>query len=116
MVLGRRAIRRKDRIVHRRYMLAAASFAALFLCGFIAGFVEFGAISYEGGGPLRAAFYVRYFSHEPLAVVNVFLVLATLLLGLFGSVKAHREIAPMALGIWMYVSVTGIAIYVMLDL
>ncbi|HEY5927687.1 MAG TPA: DUF420 domain-containing protein [Kofleriaceae bacterium] len=115
-VFGYRAIRRRNIRLHKRLMLAAVVAAAVFLALFVYRFVQFGFAPPRFDGATLVVFRIVFFSHEPIAVVSVPLVLVAAILGLTGSYKAHREIARVALPIWLYAMVTGIAIYVFLYL
>ena len=77
-------------------------------------FVRFGFSAFHGGGAWRALYFAVFFSHEPLAVVNVPLVVCALGLGLAGWHRAHREVARIALPIWLYVAATGVVLYLLL--
>jgi putative membrane protein len=114
MLLGYHAIRRKRVARHRNFMLGAVAASTGFLAIFVFRFVRFGFHPFARSGVLRVVFDAVFFSHEPLAVVNVPLVLGAAALGLAGRVPTHREIARWALPIWIYVGVTGILIYFLL--
>jgi putative membrane protein len=111
MVAGRRAIARRDVPRHRRLMVAATAAAAAFVVVFVVRFVTYGFTHFHGDGIARGIYSVAFYSHEPLAVVNVPLVLVALGLGLRRSFVIHKEVASYALPIWIYVAVTGIMIY-----
>ena len=105
------AVKRKQIEIHRRRMIVAFAASAAFLVIFVIRFATFGFQPFTPTGIGRAAYLVVLFSHEPLAVINVPLVVAALILGLRRADRAHREVAPIALWIWSYVLVTGIAIF-----
>jgi len=109
-----RAIRRKDIPAHRRRMLVAVVASFGFLVLFVIRFATFGFAPFEGTGAARAAYLAVLFSHEPLAVVAVPLVLAAAILGLRGAVRSHREVAPLALWVWLFVLITGLVLYAVL--
>ena len=115
-IAGVRAIRRKEIEKHRNRMLVAVAASAAFLVLFVIRFVTFGFEPLAAGGAARIVHSILLFSHEPLAVINVPLVVAALVLGLRGSYRGHREVAPMAFWIWIYVLVTGILLYALLYL
>jgi uncharacterized membrane protein YozB (DUF420 family) len=116
LVLGYRAIRRKQVDRHKRLMIAAFLASAAFMGVFVARFAMFGFGSFDGTGVVRGIYLAVFFSHEPMAVVNIPLAIAALGLGLWGAVAAHREVARMAFPVWVFVAVTGLAIYAMLYL
>ena len=97
-------------------MLGAASLAAIFLVGFVYRFVRFGPTPFTGTGPLRAVFAALYFTHEPLAVVNVIVVIVALGFALTGRFREHREAARIAAPVWLYVCASGLALYFLLYL
>jgi uncharacterized membrane protein YozB (DUF420 family)/CheY-like chemotaxis protein len=107
MLAGWRTIKRKDVQRHKRLMLAATAASAAFVVVFVIRFVGHGFTPFHGTGVMRCIYYAVFFSHEPLAVVNVPLVIVTAILGLTGSYAAHKEVAQYALPIWIYVAVTG---------
>jgi putative membrane protein len=116
MVSGWRAIRRKDVRRHKQLMIAATALSAAFVAVFLLRFVEHGFTPFQGSGVLRGIYYFVFFSHEPLAVVNVPLVLVALACGLLGAYAVHKEVARYALPIWIYVAATGVLIYVLVYL
>lgn len=115
MGLGWRAIRAGREREHRNWMLAATGLAAVFLVLFGARFYLYGVTPFRGTSTAaKVFFYIVYFTHEPLAVVNAALVGAAVILGLKDMRAQHREVALWALPVWVYVSVTGLLLYVLL--
>jgi putative membrane protein len=114
VVLGFRAIRRGRRDTHRALMLAAVGCSTLFLAGYLTRIALTGTHRFPGAGPLRVAYLAVLASHTLLAVLAAPLVLRTLFLGLRARFPAHRRIARATLPVWLYVSVTGVVVYVML--
>lgn len=114
MVQGIREIKRKQIERHRRLMLAAFAASAIFAVSFVVRFARFGATPFQGKGTLVWVYRSVLYTHEPLAVINVPLATIALITGLKGSYRMHREIAPAAWRIWMYVSVTGVGIAILL--
>ena len=112
--LGFVAIRRGARERHRRLMLAACATSALFLASYLTRVVLTGTHRFPGGGALRAAYLSILGSHTLLAAVALPLVLRTLFLALRARFPAHRRIARATLPIWLYVSVTGVVVYILL--
>ena len=109
LAIGATVRRRADRAW--RYW---AALSAVFLALFVLRFVKFGFTPFTHHGPLRWLYSVVFWTHEPLAVINVPLVLISLGLGLFKSHPAHKEVAKIALPVWLYVACTGVALYVLL--
>jgi uncharacterized membrane protein YozB (DUF420 family) len=114
LTLGFIAIRRHAVEVHRRLMLGAFSASSLFLVGYLTRFALFGAHHFPSVGWPRTAYLVLLASHTLLAALALPLVLRTLYLGLRRRYGAHRAIARLTWPTWMYVSVTGVVVYVLL--
>jgi uncharacterized membrane protein YozB (DUF420 family) len=114
LVLAYRAIRRHDVERHRRLMLAAASTSAVFLVSYVVYHLRVGSVRFEGQGSVRALYFTILISHTILAAAIVPLVLRTLYLGLRRRDDRHRRIARWTFPLWLYVSVTGVVIYLML--
>ena len=114
MFLGWRAIRRGERVVHQRLMLAACASSVLFLVTYFTRIALTGTHRFPGSGALRAFYLVVLGSHTVLAAVTLPLVLRTLFLAFRERFPEHRRIARYTFPIWMYVSVTGVLVYVLL--
>jgi putative membrane protein len=114
LVLGFRAIRAGRREAHRALMLAAVASSVLFLAGYFTRIALTGTHRFPGDGALRAAYLAVLGSHTLLAALAAPLVLRTLFLAFRDRFPAHRRIARWTLPVWLYVSVTGVLVYVML--
>ena len=114
VLLGWRAIRAGERARHRALMLAAFASSVLFLAGYLTRVALTGTHAFPGGGVLRAAYLAVLASHTLLAAAAAPMVLRTLFLAVRERFPDHRRIARLTLPIWMYVSVTGVAVYVLL--
>ena len=114
LVAGWWLIRHGRRDAHRAAMLAAVSVSALFLVSYLIYHYEVGSVRFTGQGALRAVYFAVLFSHTVLAVVIVPLVLLALARALRGRFAAHRAVARWALPLWLWVSVSGVAVYWML--
>jgi putative membrane protein len=114
VLLGWRAIRAGERERHRTLMLAAFASSVLFLAGYLTRVALTGTHAFPGSGALRAVYLAVLASHTLLAAAAAPMVLRTLFLALRDRFPDHRRIARFTLPIWMYVSVTGVAVYVML--
>ena len=112
--LGWRAIRAGERARHRAFMLAALGSSVLFLVGYLTRIALTGTHRFPGGGALRAIDLGVLGSHPLLAALAAPLILWTLSLALRARFLDHRRIARRTLPIWLYVSVTGVAVYVLL--
>lgn len=114
VVAGWIAIRRGRREVHRRLMIAAVASSVLFLAGYLTRLALTHLHRFPGTGWLRATYLAVLGSHTLLAVVVAPLVLVTLTLGLRGRFAVHRRVARWTVPVWIYVSVTGVVVYVLL--
>jgi len=114
LVVGWFAIRRKQIDLHRTCMIAAFSASTLFLTSYLARFYLSGTHRYPGVHWDKPVYLLILFSHMILAAALVPLVLRTLYLGLKRRDDKHPRIARWTLPIWMYVSVTGVVVYLML--
>ncbi|HET9551994.1 MAG TPA: DUF420 domain-containing protein [Anaeromyxobacteraceae bacterium] len=114
VVLGFRAIRAGDRARHRRLMVAAVAVSTAFLVSYLARVALSGTHRFPGGGLLRLAYLAILASHTLLAAVAAPMVLRTLFLGLRERFDAHRRLARFTFPIWLYVSVTGVLVYLLL--
>jgi putative membrane protein len=113
-VLGRVAIARGDVALHRKRMLTAFTAAAIFLVSYVIRFATTGAHRYPGDGWDRTVYLITLFSHMTLAVVLVPLVIGALRRALRGDFEAHKRLVRFTWPIWVYVSVTGVLVYLML--
>jgi putative membrane protein len=114
LVLGRVAIARRDDALHRRRMLGAVTASSVFLVSYIIRFATTGAHKYPGHGWDRTLYLATLLSHMTLAVVLVPLVIGALRRALRGDFAAHKRMVRFTWPIWMYVSVTGVLVYLML--
>ncbi|HEY3884203.1 MAG TPA: DUF420 domain-containing protein [Vicinamibacterales bacterium] len=106
---------RRGRIAqHRCAMIAAFCASVLFLVSYLTYHAVAGIRYFSGRGTIRAVYLTILFTHTVLAVVIVPLVLITLSRALSARFDRHRAIARWTLPIWMYVSVTGVVVYLML--
>ena len=114
LVLAWRAIRRGDRARHQRLMLTALGTSALFLVGYLTRVALTGTHRFPGTGPLRTAYLLLLGSHTLLAAAIVPLIGFSLFFAWKERFSAHRRVARYAMPAWLYVSVTGVLVYVML--
>ncbi len=115
IVLGYVAIRRKNQEAHKKLMLAAFGASTLFLVSYIVYHSLHGDTKYPGTGPIRVAYLVMLASHVILSIFALPLTLTSFFFALRRNFKAHRKVVKFTLPIWLYVSVTGVAVYVMLS-
>jgi putative membrane protein len=114
LLLAYRAIRKLAIERHRRLMLTAATMSTLFLAGYLTYHAQVGSVHFMGQGAARTVYFSVLISHTVLAVIVLPMVLRTLYLGLKRRDDQHRRIARWTFPIWLYVSVTGVIVYLML--
>jgi putative membrane protein len=114
LLAGFWAIKTGRRQLHRTLMLSAFASAALFLAGYLVHTFTTGNTLFPGHGAWRSVYLGLLFSHMILAVVVLPLILRTLYLAWFGHYSRHRRIAIWTWPVWVYVSVTGVLVYLML--
>lgn len=107
-------IRRGRRAAHQRLMLAAVATSSLFLICYLWYHAHVGSVHFPAHGWPRPLYFCILTSHTILAVVVVPLVLVTLVRALRGRFERHRASARWTYPVWLYVSVTGVVIYLML--
>ena len=111
---GYLAIKRGRKETHKRFMLAAFSCSVLFLLSYLAYHFQVGSVKFAGTGPIRTLYLAILLTHTVLATAVAPLAIATLHRGLGGRVDPHRKIARITFPIWIYVSITGVVVYLML--
>ena len=107
-------IRRGERELHKRCMLAALVTSSAFLVSYVIYHANVGSKPFPGSGVIRLAYFAILITHVVLAAVIVPLALTTAVRGLRAQYGRHVAIARWTLPIWLYVSVTGVVIYLML--
>ena len=114
LVIGFGLIRRGRVRAHRAVMLVAFACSTLFLLTYLVYHFQVGSVPYQGTGPIRTVYFTVLLTHTVLAAAVPFLAVITLVRALRERFDRHRAIARWTLPIWLYVSVTGVVIYLML--
>ena len=114
LLAGYVCVRRKRIAAHRACMLGALATSALFLTSYLIYHYNVGSRPFTGTGPIRLVYFAILISHVLLAIAIVPMVLVTVSRALAGRFDRHRRIARITWPLWMYVSVTGVIVYVML--
>lgn len=114
MLLGRTAIAKQHRETHRKLMVGAFLTSTLFLCSYLTRVALTGTHKDPHTGLFHVAYLVVLLSHMTLAIAVVPLVLRTLFLARSARFTEHKKIAKITYPVWLYVSVTGVVVYVML--
>jgi uncharacterized membrane protein YozB (DUF420 family) len=114
LTTGYLLIRRGDRTRHKRFMLAALTSSAAFLTSYVIYHANTGSKPFPGQGTVRYFYLTILATHVVLAAAIVPLALVTASRGLRDRFEQHVRIARWTLPLWLYVSVTGVVIYLML--
>jgi uncharacterized membrane protein YozB (DUF420 family) len=117
LLLRGRALVKRGRVdAHRRTMLAAFAVSSVFLALYVLHKASrsFENTHFAGEGALRVAYFAILITHVTLAITVPFLAGALIRFGLRGEIARHRRLARVAWPIWLYVSVTGVVIYMAL--
>jgi uncharacterized membrane protein YozB (DUF420 family) len=114
LIAGYVFIRLRRIQAHRASMLAAVAASALFLISYVIYHANAGSKPFTGTGPVRVVYFFVLVTHIVLAAAIVPMVLMTLTRALRERFDRHAAIARRTLPLWLYVSVTGVVIYVML--
>jgi putative membrane protein len=107
-------IRRGNVRTHRRLMLSALTVSGLFLVSYVVYHAQYGSVKFTGRGLVRPVYFFILVTHVILAAAIVPLVIVTLRRALAGDFARHRRIARWTYPLWLYVSVTGVVVYLML--
>jgi len=114
LTCGWLAIRRRRIAVHRACMLSAFSVSVLFLVSYVVYHALAGSRPFTGQGWIRPVYFAVLISHVVLAAAMVPFVLTTLYRALGADFPRHVRLARVTLPVWLYVSITGVVVYVIL--
>ena len=114
LVTGRVLIARGQKASHRAVMLCALGTSTLFLVSYLYYHAHVGSVHFRGTGWSRPIYFTILISHTILAAVIVPMVIITLNRALRGRFDRHRAIARWTFPLWLYVSLTGVVVYLML--
>jgi uncharacterized membrane protein YozB (DUF420 family) len=114
LVIGYVLIRRRQIRAHRAVMISAFAMSTLFLISYLVYHANVGSRPFAGQGAVRTVYFIILVSHIILAALIVPMAVVTLIRGLRERFDRHVRIARWTLPIWLYVSVTGVIVYLML--
>ena len=110
---GYAAIRSGKVAVHKRFMISAFAVSSTFLVSYLIYHYRVGHVAFQGQGWIRPVYFVLLLTHTVLAIVIVPMILVTLRRAWLERFDRHRIIARWTLPLWLYVSVTGVIVYLM---
>ena len=115
LIVALAAILKKNVRMHRTFIGAAFATTTLFLVSYVTYHYLTESTSYGGEGILKGIYFFVLITHIVLAIVVVPLALMSLFRGLANQVERHRKIARWTMPIWLYVSLTGVIVYLMIS-
>ncbi len=107
-------VRQRQLVIHKRFMLSAFALSSTFLVTYLIHHAQVGSVPFRGSGLWRPLYFCILIPHIVLAGVIVPLALLTLYRGWTGKLAAHRRIARYTFPLWLFVSVSGVAVYALL--
>ena len=114
LTIGWTLIRRGRVDLHKKVMIAAVCTSIAFLVSYLVYHAQVGSVRFTKEGPIRIVYFTILLTHTVLAAVIVPMVLVTFTRGLKRQDVRHRAIARWTMPLWLYVSVTGVIVYLML--
>jgi len=114
LVLGFMFVKAKNIALHRLSMITAFGFSSVFLVTYLLHHSQAGSVKFEGEGLVKLIYLAILVPHIVLAMAVVPLALFTIYRGWTNRVALHKKVARITLPIWLYVSVSGVVVYLML--
>lgn len=114
LAVGYVFIKQKNRNAHRACMIGAFVTSTLFLASYLVYHFNVGSVKFQGQGAVRTIYFTILLTHTVLAAAIVPMIFVTFARALKGQFDKHRLIARWTLPMWLYVSVTGVIVYLML--
>ncbi|MBS1817144.1 MAG: DUF420 domain-containing protein [Acidobacteria bacterium] len=114
LLVGYARIKAGRRDEHKRWMLAAFGSSAVFLACYVVYHAQVGSVPFTRQGFVRPLYFAILITHVVLAAVVLPMVLVTMNRALKGRFADHRRLARWTFPVWLYVSVTGVLVYVLL--
>ena len=114
LMAGVRRIYVKDVEAHKRLMVSAFAVSTLFLISYLVYHYNVGSVGFTGTGWIRPVYFIILITHSALAVLVPPMAVITLYRAWRGDFERHRRIARWTYPIWLYVSFTGVAVYLIL--
>jgi putative membrane protein len=115
LVIGLITVKRRQYALHRKTMIAAIILSSLFLVSYICHHLFTGDTKYGGTGSIRYFYFFILITHIILAGIILPFILYTAYRGLTAEWPAHRKLAKITWPVWLYVSITGVIVYLMIS-
>lgn len=115
LVAGLMAVKQKNYVRHKNIMISAIVLSVLFLVSYIAHHLLSGDTKFGGEGTIRLVYFIILITHIFLAAVILPFILFTAYRSLTGEYEKHKKLARYTWPLWLYVSVTGVIVYLMIS-
>ena len=115
LIAGLIAVKNKKYILHKRIMLSALALSCIFLASYICHHLFAGETKFGGTGTAKTIYYIILGTHIPLAGIILPFILFTAYRALVGEWPQHKKLARITWPVWLYVAVTGVAVYWMIS-
>ena len=115
LIFAIKAIKNKNRKLHEKLIYLSLILSTLFLLSYVVHHATHDPVSYGGEGVLKYCYYFILISHITLSTIIIPLVLVTLSRALKEKFEAHKKIAKITFPIWLYVSATGVLVYILIS-
>lgn len=115
LILALYFVKQKNYVAHKNTMLVAMIFSTLFLVSYIAHHLFTFDTHYGGEGMMKYIYYFILLTHIPLAAIVLPFILLTTYRGLTGEFNDHKKVARYTFPIWLYVSITGVLVYILIS-
>ena len=109
------AVKNKKIELHKKLMKSAIGLSALFLMLYVAYHMTSDSTKFGGEGFLKYVYYVVLISHILLSIVVIPFVLITFVRGITNNIELHKKIAIITFPLWLYVAISGVAVYLMIS-
>ena len=115
LLAGLVAVKQRKYALHRNIMIAAIIFSCLFLVSYICHHLFTGDTKFGGQGSIRYVYFFILITHIILAAIILPFILYTAYRGLTGEWAKHRRLSKITWPVWLYVSITGVVVYLMIS-
>ena len=115
LISGMIAVKKRKYLLHKRFMFTALVFSIIFLVSYVCHHLFTGETRFGGTGTIRYVYYFILLTHIFLAAIILPFVLFTSYRALIAEWPAHRKLARITWPLWLYVSLTGVIVYLMIS-
>ncbi|PCH50402.1 MAG: hypothetical protein COC22_05875 [Flavobacteriaceae bacterium] len=109
------AVKNKKIKLHEKFMKIALLFSALFLVLYVAYHMTSNSTKFGGEGSLKIVYFIILISHIILSIVVIPFVLITYVRAITNNIELHKKIAKFTFPLWLYVAISGVAVYILIS-